>query len=249
MRKLVALPVLSADARSSVAYGPDSMLAVLVLAGGSRLSFRRADLRVHRRDRAAGDRRPHRRGRARVSCAPGATAYNDFPRVMFILARDRFAPRSFLRMGDRLAFNNGIVILSILAALVFVVFAGNTTALILLYAVGVFLAFTLSQAGMVVHRRRVRGPRWRTSMVIGAIRCAMSAIVFLIAGITKFTRSLGVTADRGRVHDRRPHHSATLRSRRSGHRAGRSGDRDAEGEQTPSQLSNLVILSIPALTG
>ena len=121
------------------------------------------------------------------------TAYNDFPRVMFLLARDRFAPRPFLKMGDRLAFNNGIVVLSIVAALVFVAFGGTTSSLIPLYAVGVFLAFTLSQAGMVVHWWRVRGARWRTSIVIGAVGCAMSAIVFLIAAITKFTAGAWVS--------------------------------------------------------
>lgn len=70
---------------------------------------------------------------------------------MFLLARDRLAPRPFLRMGDRLAFNEGILLLSIVAVSVFVAFNGNTNSLIPLYAVGVFLAFTLSQAGMVVH--------------------------------------------------------------------------------------------------
>ncbi|MBV9048707.1 MAG: APC family permease, partial [Solirubrobacterales bacterium] len=121
------------------------------------------------------------------------TAYNDFPRVMFLLARDRFAPTSFLKMGDRLAFNNGIVFLSLVATLVFVAFSGNTSSLIPLYAVGVFLAFTLSQAGMVVHWWRLREARWRTSIVINAVGCSMSAIVFLIAGITKFAAGAWVS--------------------------------------------------------
>jgi amino acid transporter len=79
------------------------------------------------------------------------TAYNDFPRVLFLLARDWYAPRIFLRMGDRLAFSNGIILLAVAAAVIYVVFGGMTDPLIPLYAVGVFLAFTLSQAGMVVH--------------------------------------------------------------------------------------------------
>ena len=102
------------------------------------------------------------------------TAYNDFPRVMFLLARDCLAPRPFLKMGDRLAFNTGIAFLSVVATLVFVAFSGNTSSLIPLYAVGVFLAFTLSQAGMVVHWWRLRGTHWRTSIVINAVGCAMS---------------------------------------------------------------------------
>jgi amino acid transporter len=121
------------------------------------------------------------------------TAYNDFPRVMFLLARDGFAPRPFLKMGDRLAFNNGILVLSVVAALVFVAFNGNTNSLIPLYAVGVFLAFTLSQAGMVVHWWRLREAGWRTSIAFNAVGCAMSAIVFLIAGITKFTSGAWVS--------------------------------------------------------
>ena len=84
------------------------------------------------------------------------TAYNDFPRVLFLLARDFQAPRLFLRIGDRLAFSNGIIVLSLAAAIIFVAFGGTTAPLIPLYAVGVFLAFTLSQSGMVVHWWRLR---------------------------------------------------------------------------------------------
>ena len=86
------------------------------------------------------------------------TAYNDFPRVLFLLARDRHAPRLFLRIGDRLAFSNGILVLSASPRRIYVAFGGNTESLIPLYAVGVFLAFTLSQTGMVVHWRRQREP-------------------------------------------------------------------------------------------
>jgi len=90
-------------------------------------------------------------------------------------------------MGDRLAFNCGILLLSGVAMLVFVVFSGHTHSLIPLYAVGVFLAFTLSQAGMVVHWWRLRSAGWRRSIVVNAVGCTMSAIVFVIAAITKFT--------------------------------------------------------------
>ncbi len=115
------------------------------------------------------------------------TAYNDFPRVLFLLARDRFAPRLFLRMGDRLAFNNGIVVLSVAAAAIYVGFGGKTDPLIPLFAVGVFLAFTLSQAGMVVHWRRLRDAHWRRSLAFNATGGFLSAIVFVTAAITKFT--------------------------------------------------------------
>ncbi|HUN31971.1 MAG TPA: APC family permease [Trebonia sp.] len=115
------------------------------------------------------------------------TAYNDFPRVLYLMARDRMAPRSFLEIGDRLTFRNGIVLLSIVSGLIYAAFAGYTNALLPLYAVGVFLAFTLSQTGMVVHWRRHRDdPHWRRSLVFNATGAVMSGIVFIVAGITKF---------------------------------------------------------------
>ncbi|WP_237531016.1 APC family permease, partial [Streptomyces sp. SID3212] len=115
------------------------------------------------------------------------TAYNDFPRVLFLLARDDHAPRIFLRLGDRLAFSNGIILLSVAAALVYIAFEGKTASLIPLYAVGVFLAFTLSQWGMVVHWWRKRNRHWRKSLCFNATGAVLSAAVFITAGITKFT--------------------------------------------------------------
>ncbi|MGV9993527.1 APC family permease [Streptomyces sp. NPDC003374] len=121
------------------------------------------------------------------------TAFNDFPRVLFLLARSGHAPRLFLRVGDRLAFSNGILALALAAIAIFVGFAGNTQSLIPLYAVGVFLAFTLSQAGMVVHWLRHRDQaHWRKSLVFNAIGGLLSAIVFVTAGITKFTEGAWV---------------------------------------------------------
>ena len=87
------------------------------------------------------------------------TAYADFPRLASIVARDRFLPRQFMNQGDRLAFSNGIIILSVLAALLLVVFGGDTHALIPLYMIGVFVSFTLSQAGMVIHWRQAADAR------------------------------------------------------------------------------------------
>ncbi len=116
------------------------------------------------------------------------TSYNDFPRVLFLMARDFQAPRSFLRIGDRLTFSNGVIVLSALAAAIYAGFRGNTESLIPLYAVGVFLAFTMSQTGMVVHWRRHREKsHWRRSLVFNAIGAALSAIVFITAGVAKFT--------------------------------------------------------------
>src|ERR1044071_4699150 len=84
------------------------------------------------------------------------TAFADFPRLSSLLARDRFLPRQFANRGDRLVFSNGIVLLSIFSGVLVIAFGGDTSRLIPLYAVGVFLSFTLSQSGMVVHWLRER---------------------------------------------------------------------------------------------
>ena len=105
------------------------------------------------------------------------TAFADFPRLASILARDRFLPRQFQFRGDRLAFSVGIVVLAVLAVLLIVAFDGSVTNLIPLYTVGVFVAFTLSQSGMVRHWWRLRGAergwRWRAAINgVGAWRPA-----------------------------------------------------------------------------
>jgi amino acid transporter len=113
------------------------------------------------------------------------TAYADFPRLASILARDRYVPRQFMNQGDRLAFSNGIVGLSVLAGALLVVFAGDTHSLIPLYMIGVFVSFTLSQAGMVVHWRRLGGPGWRASAVINGVGATVTGIVLLVVAVTK----------------------------------------------------------------
>lgn len=113
------------------------------------------------------------------------TAYADFPRLASIVARDRFLPRQFMNQGDRLAFSNGIIILSVLAGLLLVVFGGDTHSLIPLYMIGVFVSFTLSQAGMVIHWRRLRAPGWRTSAAISGFGATVTGIVLVIVAITK----------------------------------------------------------------
>lgn len=113
------------------------------------------------------------------------TAYADFPRLASIVARDRFLPRQFMTQGDRLAFSNGILILSGLAAALLVVFGGDTHALIPLYMIGVFVSFTLSQAGMVVHWRSLKTPGWRSSAAINGLGAAVTAVVLGIVAVTK----------------------------------------------------------------
>jgi hypothetical protein len=115
------------------------------------------------------------------------TAYADFPRLASIVARDRFLPRQFMNQGDRLAFSNGILVLSALAALLLIGFGGDTHSLIPLYMIGVFVSFTLSQAGMVIHWRRLRTPGWRTSAAINGVGATVTAVVLIIVAITKAT--------------------------------------------------------------
>jgi len=114
------------------------------------------------------------------------TSYQDFPRLSAILARDRFMPSQFRNRGDRLVFSNGIIILAIAASALVYVFDADLTSLIQLYVVGVFTAFTLSQAGMVRRWLRLRGPGWRRSMIINAIGASATGIVLVIVTITKF---------------------------------------------------------------
>jgi amino acid transporter len=113
------------------------------------------------------------------------TAYADFPRLASIVARDRFLPRQFTNQGDRLAFSNGIVVLSVLAGVLLVAFGGDTHALIPLYMIGVFVSFTLSQAGMVVHWRRLRSSGWRASAFTNGVGAVVTGVVLLIVATTK----------------------------------------------------------------
>ena len=115
------------------------------------------------------------------------TAYADFPRLSSIIARDGYLPRQFANRGDRLVFSNGVLFLATAAAILIVAFGGLTNALIPLYAVGVFTAFTLSQAGMVVHHRRLREQGWRRNMIINGVGAVATFIVLLIVAGTKFT--------------------------------------------------------------
>jgi amino acid transporter len=115
------------------------------------------------------------------------TAYADFPRLSSIIARDGYLPRQLANRGDRLVFSNGVLVLAVAAGALIVAFGGLTNALIPLYAVGVFLSFTLSQAGMVRHHQKERERGWRRNMAINAVGAIATAIVLLIVGGTKFT--------------------------------------------------------------
>jgi len=118
------------------------------------------------------------------------TSYNAFPRLAAILARDGYLPRQFSFRGDRLAFTSGIVILSIVAIALLVIFEGNTTALIPLYSVGVFVSFTISQGGMVRHWLRERSSGWRWRLGINGFGCILTAFVAVVVTIAKAPPSL-----------------------------------------------------------
>jgi len=116
------------------------------------------------------------------------TAFAGFPRLASILGKDRFLPRQFQYRGDRLAYSFGIMVLALLASLLIVAFGGSVTNLIPLYTVGVFIAFTLSQSGMVVHwwrlRHEVRGWRWRAGL--NGAGALATGVVAVIVGVVKF---------------------------------------------------------------
>lgn len=114
------------------------------------------------------------------------TSFADFPRLSSIMARDRYLPRQLSNRGDKLVFSNGIVILGILSVLLIIIFGGDTHSLIPLYAVGVFTAFTLSQAGMVRHWVRQKGRGWLKSAVINGLGGFTTGIVLLIIAVEKF---------------------------------------------------------------
>ena len=115
------------------------------------------------------------------------TAFADFPRLAGILATDRYMPRQLAARGDRLAFSNGIVSLALVALLLVWLFKGDTNSLVPLYAIGVFVCFTLSQAGMVVHWRKTKAPGWKWKAWLNGIGAVATGLVSIIQLATKFT--------------------------------------------------------------
>ncbi len=121
------------------------------------------------------------------------TSFADFPRLSAILARDGFLPRQFTGLGDRLVFQNGIIFLAVATGVLIVVFSGNSHLLIPLFAIGAFLAFTLSQSGMVVHWFRERSPNWLIKAFLNGLGAITTATTLLIVGISKFREGAWIT--------------------------------------------------------
>jgi amino acid transporter len=114
------------------------------------------------------------------------TSFAGFPRVASVLAHDRYLPHQFEHLGDRLVYTNGMLLLAGLTGLLIVVFGGDSHALIPLFAVGVFLAFTLSQSGMVVHWFKLRGPQWPLKALANGVGALVTTATFFIVAISKF---------------------------------------------------------------
>ncbi len=122
------------------------------------------------------------------------TAYADFPRLASIIAADGFLPRQFAHRGNRLVFSNGVIFLALAASVLIVLFGGNVSALIPLYAFGVFTGFTLSQAGMVRHHLRLREPNWQRSTVVNGVGAITTGVVALVVVVSKFTQGAWLPA-------------------------------------------------------
>lgn len=114
------------------------------------------------------------------------TSFNGLPPLLSILARDGYMPRYLGFRGDRLSFSNGIILLSLGAGLLIYIYEGKTENLISLYAIGVFLSFTIAQTGMVVHWNKVKGSYWRLRACINGLGAVATGIVVIIIGISKF---------------------------------------------------------------
>jgi amino acid transporter len=114
------------------------------------------------------------------------TSFADFPRLCRVIALDRFLPDTFAIRGRRLIFSYGVVVLTLLSALLLVAFGGVTDRLIPLFAIGAFLAFTLSQAGMVQHWRRLGGPQARHSLWINALGAVATGVTLVVVVVSKF---------------------------------------------------------------
>jgi len=121
------------------------------------------------------------------------TAFADFPRLCRLVAQDGFLPSPFAVRGRRLVYTQGIIVLGLLCAVLLILFGGVTDRLIPLFAIGAFLAFTLSQAGMVMHWKRRGGPGSASGMLVNGLGATATAITVLVVSITKFTEGAWIT--------------------------------------------------------
>lgn len=121
------------------------------------------------------------------------TAFADFPRLCRAIALNGYLPDGFNMRGRRLVYSQGVYVLALLSGTLLTIFGGVTDRLIPLFAIGAFLAFTLSQAGMVAHWRRVKGPGWRRSMFVNGVGAVATGITVIVVLIAKFTHGAWIT--------------------------------------------------------
>lgn len=121
------------------------------------------------------------------------TSFAGFPRIAAILSADGFLPRQLANLGDRLVYKNGIVLLALMSGLLIVVFGGNSHALVPLFAVGAFSAFTLSQAGMVRHWLRTREPGWQLKAAINGLGASVTGLTLVVIGVSKFAEGAWIS--------------------------------------------------------
>lgn len=125
-------------------------------------------------------------GTALILVLAANTSYADFPRLGSFIAGDGYLPKALKDRGSRLVYSNGLNLLSVSSAVLLVVFSGETSRLIPLYAIGVFLSFTLSQSGMVVHWWKNREPHWHWSLIVNGLGAVTTLVVLVVIGIAKF---------------------------------------------------------------
>src|SRR5882762_5989580 len=121
------------------------------------------------------------------------TAFADFPRLCRAISQNNYLPHAFGYRGRRLVYTYGIVVLALLSCFLLVVFGGITDRLIPLYAVGAFLAFTLSQFGMVAHWRKKRGPHWLQSALVNGLGGFVTGITVIVVLVAKFAEGAWIT--------------------------------------------------------
>ncbi len=195
------------------------------------------------------------------------SAFNGFPRLLYFMASDGYVPRLFLRMGDRLSFSNGILVLAVPAAVIYAAFGGETAPLIPLFAIGVFLAFTLAQSGMVAHWWRHRERGWRAALATNLLGAVLSGAVVLIAAITKLAEGAWVVVVLvplivlacGRVHAHyvSAREALTPRPDAGGRRRGtrvvphrlpsKVSTRLAEAQDDPSEVRSFAVVPVAVL--
>jgi len=168
------------------------------------------------------------------------TAFADFPRLASILARDGFAPRQLANLGDRLVFSNGIILLGAFSCALIAIFGGSTHLLIPLYAVGVFVSFTLSQSGMVVHWRQLKEPAWKLKAAINAAGAAVTAVVLIVVAGVKFVHGAWIVLllipALVLVFRKIARHYSELRERL-----------DFDPERLPAAIRHVVMVLVPGL--